>query len=612
MAVSFRIPALVACTVLLAACAGGRGTGAFAPAALPQSDAAFEPAGKTPTVAMKYSIKIPPVKPGASEARRHEQFVSASTQSIAFAVYNAGKTHTAKNLLFTKVIALNAGAKGCTSAKTRTCTGTLNLPPPAVDIVATTYDLKPAGKKVSKKAKKLGVATIANLAVKANKKIPLALGGIPVSFTMTIAGATDVNGVPTSTVYGMSASTTALDIDALDADGNVILTDGYVNAAGASTGIALSVTASQPTCGTNQVANGGEAASKIVVSAPSDEVHFSYGAPSIAAAFSTAGYCKFTLAAKFGALKSGGLFVLDGPQLNEYAVGPANSEPNTIAVGPDNNIWFVDLAGSVGTINVSTKAVSEYPLGAASGIVSHGGKLYVSTYNSIVTVQSNGAMTSVPTTTTGAPADQLAVDTSGNFWFSETQAQRVAKITPAGVTAEFPVTGSPYPVGMTAGSDGNMWFDGCIGNVLVKITPNAPNTQTRYAVPDISQGDVVDPFMMISGPDGNLWFTSCAAGLIGRTALPAGSTIRPTYFQAPSTGRAQLWGLAPGPNGDMWMADIQGYLDRMPLTSNDATQITQVKVSQGPKWMTTGPDGAIWFTEYVLGSGGGKIGRLVP
>ena len=40
--------------------------------------------------------------------------------------------------------------------------------------------------------------------------------------------------------------------------------------------------------------------------------------------------------------------------------------------------------------------------------------------------------------------------------------------------------------------------------------------------------------------------------------------------------------------------------------------MSQVKVSEAPQWMTTGPDGAIWFTEYTLGGGNGMIGRIVP
>ena len=575
MAFSFRIPAFAACTLALAACAGGHGGGAFTPAALPQSDAMSEPAAGGPMVAMKYSIKIPPAKPGASGALRHEQFVSASTQSIAFAVYKAGKTHNAKNLLFTKVIALNAGAAGCNKTKARTCTGTLNLPPPSVDIVATTYDLKPVGKKLSKKAKALGIATIAKLAVAANKKIPFTLGGIPVSFTMTIAGAMPVSGVPTSTIYGMGQSTTAIDLDALDADGNVIVTDAYVNAAGKSTGIALKVTPSQSTCGTGVATNGSDSNTNIVVSAPSDVVSFGYGTPSIAAPFATAGYCRFTLSAKFGTTTAGGAFILDGPQLTEYSIG-STSTPHGIVVGPDNNIWFADFNGSVGTVNVATKAITEFPLPGAAGIVSHGGSLFVSTgiNGTVDQVQTNGTVTPISTAAPTEPEDQLAVDASGNFWFTEQQQQKVAKVTPLGTTSEFAVAGSPYPAGITSASDGNIWFLGCVTNVIVKITPNAPNTQTQYAVPDIAPGNVDAPYRVIAGPDGNLWYTSCGAGTIGRAPLPSSSPMKATYFHAPSTGRAQLWGLGAGPKADMWMADIQGYLDRVPLTASDSSQMT--------------------------------------
>ena len=359
MAVSFRIPAFAACTLLLAACAGGHGTGGFTPAALPQSDAAFEPDAGAQTVPMKYSIKIPPAKPNASAALRHEQFVSASTQSIAFAVYKAGSKHSAKTLLFTKVIALNAGAKGCTNAKTRTCSGTLNLPPPAVDIVATTYDLKPAGKKISKKAKALAVATIAGQAVQANKKIAITLGGIPASFTMTIPGSTIVNGAQTASVYGMSQSSSNISVKAFDADGNFIVSDGYVDANGKSTGIAMSEKPSWASCTTPVLQDGtATPGASIVVSAPpKDGVFFNYGIGGIAAPFSTAGYCSFAVSARLGKGPiQKGSYVLDGPQLNEYPIS-SMSAPTAIVVGPDNNIWFAD-GSSVGTINVATKTIS--------------------------------------------------------------------------------------------------------------------------------------------------------------------------------------------------------------------------------------------------------------
>jgi virginiamycin B lyase len=156
---------------------------------------------------------------------------------------------------------------------------------------------------------------------------------------------------------------------------------------------------------------------------------------------------------------------------------------------------------------------------------------------------------------------------------------------------------------------GNLWFTGCIGQKMASVS--TAGTQKQYTVPNQPAGQPY-PGYMVTGPDGNLWFTSCPGGTISRMPVPTGNTLKPTVFQAPSTGRGQLWGLAAGPNGDMWMADIQGYLDRIPLTAIDASQMSQVKVSEAPQWMTTGPDGAIWFTEYTLGGANGMIGRIVP
>jgi virginiamycin B lyase len=614
MAVSFRIPAFAACSLLLAACAGGHGSGEFTPAALPQSDAAFEPGAGAQTVPMKYSIKIPPAKPNASGALLHEQFVSASTQSIAFAVYKAGSKHGAKTLLFTKVIALNAGAKGCTGAKTRTCSGTLKLPPPAVDIVATTYDLKPAGKKISKKAKALAVATIAGQAVVANKKIAITLGGIPASFTMTIPGSTIVNGVQTASVYGMSQSSSNISVKAFDVDGNFIVSDGYVDAAGKSTGIAMSEKPSWASCTTPVLQDGTATpgASIVVTAPPKDGVFFNYGIGGIAAPFSTAGYCSFAVSARLGKGPiQKGSYVLDGPQLNEYPIS-STSAPTGIVVGPDNNIWFVDGA-SVGTVNVATKTIApEVPVGSAAAIASYAGSLWINGYGHLVQMSTAGAILNDFTETTAtSPNQQMAIGPDGNFWFTETQAQKVAKVSLTGTATEYPVDGKVYPVGMTSAA-GNLWFTGCVGQKIASIS--TAGTQKQYVVPNTPYGQPA-PFFMVTGPDGNLWFTSCGGGTISRMSVPAGGALKPSVFRAPSTsslGRGQLWGLAAGPNADMWMADIQGYLDRIPLTANDASQMSQVKVSAAPQWMTTGPDGAIWFTEYTLSGGNGMIGRLVP
>ena len=605
MPLRFQFPAALAGTLVLAACAGGHGAGSFAPQALQPATARLAQPDAA-TVAMTYSIKIPAAKGAATAAQMHEHFVSASTQSIEFQVYKAGKPHAPKTLISTKVIALNPGAKGCTGTTARTCTGTINLPPPKVDIVATTYDLKPAGKKIAKRAKELAVASIAAQTVTAGKKLAFTLGGIPTTFTMTILGATPVNGVQTVSVYGMGASSSNISIKAYDTDGNFIVTDGYVNAAGKSTGVAMSVKPSQKSCTAPVLqADSNKAGATITVTAPPKSgVFFNYGTKGIAAAFSAPGYCSFDVAASLGSSAAQhGTYVLDGPQLNEYPIS-STSSPQEITVGPDNNIWFTDV-GSVDMINVTTKAITAYPVSTyGQGIMSYNGSLWINGYGVLIQMSTAGAIVnSFSNTPTGGPNNQMVLGSDGNFWFTEMQAQKISKVSPnTGTLTEYPVPGSsPSPAGITI-ANGQLWFSTYGNQGFASITTSG--SQNHYTASGLAF-----PYAVVAGSDGNLWFGSCN-GTISRVAIPNGTKPVPTVFSLAQP--ANVRGIAAGPNADIWGADAGGdRLVRVPLTATDASQMTAVAVSEKAQWLTVGPDGAIWFTESSP-TGTGKIGRLVP
>jgi virginiamycin B lyase len=615
MALRFQFPAAVAGTLVLAACAGSHSAGGFAPQTLQPTTAGVAAANPS-TVPMTYSIKVPAAKGAAgTAAQRHEDFVSASTQSIEFQVYKTKKRHTPSTLISTMVVALNAGAKGCTGSGARICTGTINLPPPSVDIVATTYDLKPAGKKISKKAKQLAIASIAGQTVKAGKKLAFTLGGIPATFAMTIPNATPppVSGVETAEVYGMAPSNANISIKAYDADGNFIVTDAYVNAAGKSTGIAMSVTPSQKSC-TSPVlqADTNEADTSITVTAPPKiGVFFNYGTNGIAAAFSTPGYCSFDVAASLGSnAVQHGRFELSGPMLTEYPLPSSSSSPaspEAIVVGPDNNIWFTDLAG-VRTFNVITKAITTYTVPTTpQGIASYGGSLWINGYGHLIQMSTAGTIvndfTNSPSPGNG-PNNQLVLGPDGNFWFTEFMSQKVAKVSLTGSLTEYGVPGTGNPSGISM-AGGQLWFTTNADQGLLSITTSG--TQKHYTLPANTY-----PNFMVTGPDGKLWFASCN-GTMNRLAVPTSSTLAPTVFTVPPHGAVpgRVRGIAAGPNADMWGADAAGNLDRVPLTATNSSQVTAVAVSEAAQWLTLGPDGAIWFTESTP-TGNGKIGRLVP
>src|SRR5262249_10953894 len=46
----------------------------------------------------------------------------------------------------------------------------------------------------------------------------------------------------------------------------------------------------------------------------------------------------------------------------------------------------------------------------------------------------------------------------GNLWFADASADRIGRITPAGVVTDFAITPGSSPQEITAGPDGNLWF----------------------------------------------------------------------------------------------------------------------------------------------------------
>ncbi len=94
----------------------------------------------------------------------------------------------------------------------------------------------------------------------------------------------------------------------------------------------------------------------------------------------------------------------------------------------------------------------------------------------------------IPTAGSGAFLG-IAAGPDGNMWFTEDQANKVAKVTPSGTFTEYtvPVTApvsNSFPSRIAAGPDGNMWVTSAITNKVFKVTTSG--TFTEYTLPDTS------------------------------------------------------------------------------------------------------------------------------
>jgi streptogramin lyase len=218
----------------------------------------------------------------------------------------------------------------------------------------------------------------------------------------------------------------------------------------------------------------------------------------------------------------------------------------------------------------------------------------------------------LPPTGNAVPV-RIAAGPDGAMWFTESNSNKIGRITTAGKITEYPIpTAAATPQGIAAGPDGNVWFIEATGRKVGRITTSGAITE--FPIPDPSS----QPEEITSGPDGNLWFTD-GNNSIGRVT-PAGGI---TEFAMPVADSAPS-GITAGPDGNLWIckANIwRGATAAAPVfTAVDSTSnAVQAGELDTPVWITVGPDGALWFTgqnsntiQRLTTSGGLTLNEHIP
>jgi virginiamycin B lyase len=192
---------------------------------------------------------------------------------------------------------------------------------------------------------------------------------------------------------------------------------------------------------------------------------------------------------------------------------------------------------------------------------------------------------------TGSFPDGIVTGPDGNLWFVEfTGAQMVGRMTPSGTLTEFPLGGNPQGIASAAGF---LWIPQNTGNAIVQMNPAGVIVNT-FPLPGTRS-----PRHITLGPDGALWFTEPATpGRIGRITT-AGAI---TEFLIP-TANGSPFGITSGPDGNLWFAEAN-----VPNIGRITTGgvVTEFAVNGQPLLIATGPDGALWFGE----GSGNKVGRI--
>ena len=314
-----------------------------------------------------------------------------------------------------------------------------------------------------------------------------------------------------------------------------------------------------------------------------------------------------TLAVGLG-ISAGAAFAAPGPQLKQFKVPTANSEPRDITNGSDGNRWFTegtDFTNAPAKIGRITPAgaVTEFEPTIADGcnfciltdikqgqgdlvyitsndaflmrfnvqtltfetpvqmpnssalagqLAVHGDLVFITDFNNHVVWRYNtvsGVFDSFP----ADPAD-IAVDAAGNAWFTETQQAEnnntnIARID--AVTGEVTRTVvAPAARDITVSPvDGKVWF--AVRFQSVGVEPQgvgyldpAANNAVTF-FPTLSNPGPND---IIAAPDGTIWFTQESKG---NTASVTNAGV---ITEGKVVKGSQPAGITVAPNGDPWYA----------------------------------------------------------
>ena len=297
--------------------------------------------------------------------------------------------------------------------------------------------------------------------------------------------------------------------------------------------------------------------------------------------------------------------------------------PVEMAAGADGRVWFDGRGGStlqpggLGAVSVAT-GVEEYPGAVRSGYTPYwltfapdGSYAYLEARRSgdpmWLNIVSSGGVKSQYQITDSAGA--LGVGPDGAFWFARLFSCGTTPLITRFAPGEAPRDYTPtrewlstnihsgycaYTSLVTAGPDGNVWL-GLRGGEPIPFLRSLPGyirISTGGTFLDFTPGNV--PIAATLGPDGNLYgFSDQTCNLERYT--PSGTVT--TVPLGPTGGCRTGDALATGRDGKIW---LYGYSNPSPTATMLSVDLTSSAVASypapRPTRMTSGPDGALWFS----------------
>jgi streptogramin lyase len=257
------------------------------------------------------------------------------------------------------------------------------------------------------------------------------------------------------------------------------------------------------------------------------------------------------------------------PETGATAVFPVTpgSRPIALVEGPDGNVWFTTYeTGKIGRLQPATGAFVEF----AFPHLSH--------------------------------PYRLVAGPDGNLWVGSYSAY-IARVTPQGVIAEYPVGGG---TGLAFAPDGNLWLAG--GSTIVRYEPGS-GTSTTFAVPD---GTMLRDLAL--APDGTLWWagttaTAPQAGRIGQITLQGDVAAVTMPASAKFIGNIAV----RGSDGQIFYSDSEareiGFISPAFATAPDTTVVEFYNSTLRHYFITANAEEAVGIDHGTAGPGWSRTGQ---
>ena len=319
--------------------------------------------------------------------------------------------------------------------------------------------------------------------------------------------------------------------------------------------------------------------------------------------------------------------------LEEYVTPTPDSSPTDLAFAPDGTLWFTMInANKIGKLepdkvkNGTSEGITEYKVPHADArpnfiMVARDGMVWFTEMagNRISQINpANGKYKGYDIPTSASEPHTLVEDDDGNIWFVEFMANKVGRLNPkTGAIREFPIgSGNPHGIARV-GKDiwytqgGKFWTKQKYNKVGVLNT--ASGDFREVIVPPKNSV----PHGMTATSDGTVWFTAMFVSKLirmhpdgkGFDEFPVGKRRGPHDVKVDEK-RGWVWFPASHP-------DAMGRLDLSKAQPGQEVGVDYFKVEKGahPRKVEIGPDGSAWFTEmgmFFRGKYWNKIGRLIP